>query len=423
MLPVFNQYRKMLNDFNVDLSDYDEDKLWIHRLIIRGFDKNGNDKKILRLKINDNLEYEYKIYDDAPKNEELETYEQTYSRMENKIAERESIDVIKKSIKKYKDCSLFVSTSMGKDSKLLEHILKKVTTNYRILFNNTTCDSLDVYKEVLSRPEIEIITKKDKNGNNLSIYNMFNKYGFPSRQRRWCCSTFKEGAIKEYLSNENNIIEYLGMRNEESKIRENYQFEKQDDRFNNNWHIFLPIRKWTELELWLYTIHNRIPINSKYLKGYSRVGCHIVCPFYTKSTWILDKYWYKQQYERFRNKLKNDFINRQLWTVYNCTIEEYLNNWNNGVLRNEPTEEVILEFMKYKNFDNYQLAKKYFNKYCCSCNKKVNHKNEIAMNLKLFGRNTNNFYCKKCFMKKMDWTKNQYEQQIEKFKENECNLF
>lgn len=89
MLPVFNQYRKMLNDFNVDLSDYDEDKLWIHRLIIRGFDKNGNDKKILRLKINDNLEYEYKIYDDAPKNEELETYEQTYSRMENKIAERE----------------------------------------------------------------------------------------------------------------------------------------------------------------------------------------------------------------------------------------------------------------------------------------------------------------------------------------------
>lgn len=252
---------------------------------------------------------------------------------------------------------------------------------------------------------------------------MFNKYGFPSRQRRWCCSTFKEGAIKEYLSNENNIIEYLGMRNEESKIRENYQFEKQDDRFNNNWHIFLPIRKWTELELWLYTIHNRIPINSKYLKGYSRVGCHIVCPFYTKSTWILDKYWYKQQYERFRNKLKNDFINRQLWTVYNCTIEEYLNNWNNGVLRNEPTEEVILEFMKYKNFDNYQLAKKYFNKYCCNCNKKVNHKNEIAMNLKLFGRNTNNFYCKKCFMKKMNWTKNQYEQQIEKFKENECNLF
>ena len=89
MLPVFNQYRKMLNDFNVDLSDYDEDKLWIHRLIIRGFDKNGNDKKILRLKINDNLEYEYKIYEKKKKNEELETYEQTYSRMENKIAERE----------------------------------------------------------------------------------------------------------------------------------------------------------------------------------------------------------------------------------------------------------------------------------------------------------------------------------------------
>ena len=32
MNPIFNEYRTMLNDFGVDLSQYDEDKLWIDRI-------------------------------------------------------------------------------------------------------------------------------------------------------------------------------------------------------------------------------------------------------------------------------------------------------------------------------------------------------------------------------------------------------
>ena len=41
MLPIFKDYRKMLLDNGLDLSEYDEDKLWIDRLIIKGFDRNG----------------------------------------------------------------------------------------------------------------------------------------------------------------------------------------------------------------------------------------------------------------------------------------------------------------------------------------------------------------------------------------------
>lgn len=78
MLPIFNEYRGMLKEFGVNLSQYDEDKLWIDRLIIRGISKNGEIKKICRLKVTDELEYEYKFYSDIPKNEELETWEETY---------------------------------------------------------------------------------------------------------------------------------------------------------------------------------------------------------------------------------------------------------------------------------------------------------------------------------------------------------
>lgn len=72
------------------------------------------------------------------------------------------------------------------------------------------------------------------------------------------------------------------MRNEESVTRSEYQ----DIWYNPQWADLtwvgvLPIRKWTELELWLYTIHNNLPINAKYKKGYQRVGCHICRPFTT----------------------------------------------------------------------------------------------------------------------------------------------
>ena len=49
----------------------------------------------------------------------------------------------------------------------------------------------------------------------------------------------------------------------------------------------------------------------------------------------------------------------------NCTKEEYHMNWNGGLVREEPTEEVIKEFQEYKGFESYDLAKQYFEKKCC----------------------------------------------------------
>ena len=75
------------------------------------------------------------------------------------------------------------------------------------------------------------------------------------------------------------------------------------------------------------------------------MGCGIVCPNYTKSTWVLDKYWYPKMYERWQNILKDDFIKNNKWLIMNCTLEEYIQQaWNGGVFRDKPTEEVITEY-------------------------------------------------------------------------------
>ena len=89
MHPIFNDYNLMLKNFNIDLSMYDENKLWIDRLIIRGFDHNGKIHKICRLKVTDDLNYEYKFYSKLPNNENLETWEETYQRLYDTISIRE----------------------------------------------------------------------------------------------------------------------------------------------------------------------------------------------------------------------------------------------------------------------------------------------------------------------------------------------
>lgn len=428
MLPIFKEYRKMLLNFNVDLSNYDEDKLWIDRMIIRGFDKKGKDRKICRLKVTDDLKYEHKYYDKIPNNDELENYEETYQRMSKQIKEKEveSIQVTKDMIQKYPNHKIILTTSMGKDSKLTEHILNKVVdkNSYRIIFNNTTMDCSEVYREVKSNKQIEIITPKMSNGKNRSFYDMIQKHGTPSRFSRWCCNYFKEGGTEQYLKDVDNVLFMMGMRNEESSNRKDYDFEWQNIQWKNKtWLACLPIRKWTELELWLYTIHNDIKINDKYLKGYARVGCAIACPFYSKSIWILDKYFYNSMYNRFHNIIEKDFITNEKWTRINCTLKEYHLNWNGGLVREEPNDEVINEFMEYKRLDNKELCMQYFNKTCMDCGKRVYKKDEVAMNLKYNGRNIDKFRCKKCFIKEMEWDKTEWDTQIEEFKNQGCKLF
>ena len=60
---------------------------------------------------------------------------------------------------------------------------------------------------------------------------------------------------------------------------------------------------------------------------------------------------------------------------------------------------------------------------CECCGKKVYKKNEVAMNLKYFGRTINKFKCKKCLMKDFGWSKVDWDKQVEDFKAEGCKLF
>lgn len=253
----------------------------------------------------------------------------------------------------------------------------------------------------------------------------------PSRLNRFCCNYFKESPTIDNFDADERLLFLFGMRNEESARRSGYEDIWVNEKWGNrDWIGVLPIRQWTEFDIWLYILLENIEINDKYRYGYTRVGCGIACPNYTKSTWVLDRYWYPKAFARWRKIVRKDFVDNNKWLIMNCTIEEYVTKaWTGGVYRPEPTEEVIKEYAEHSGLD-IEVARKYFNRYCMNGCKnkrgqpmKIKDKNALAMNMKLFGRQVDSFKCKRCLMKEFGWSEEDWQGKIVAFKRQGCQLF
>ena len=426
MNPIFSEYITFLRDSTKQsLADLKEGYFWLDKLIIKGFDKDGNIHKLYRVRINEFNETvvcdKLKKYDDISQVDLLswrELVEINKSHLLN--IENESLNLIKEKLGKYKDYIPIVPISTGKDSMITSHLVQQIIPDVKLIFNNTSLDCADTYSMINKIPNCEIMNPEK------GFYQYVNdKNMIPTRFSRFCCRIFKTGVMVSKLDHNLPYLLFMGMRNEESSKRSEYKDEwvNVSEWGNTYWQGILPIRKWKELDVWLYIFLRDIQINPKYKKGYSRVGCSISCPYYSKSTWTLDKYWYSSMRERWENILRDNFISDKKWIILNCTLNEYINQaWNGGVFRDEPTDKVIEEFAQYNSLDKV-IAANYFNKNCEKCGTKIKDKNVLSMNMKMHGRNTSKYYCKKCLMNEFRWSDKDWNKQIDKFKNQGCALF
>lgn len=429
MTPIFNEYIQFLNDVNnsdINLSDLQEGYFWLDNSIIKGFDKQGNIHKFFRIKIDDYMNVNVivpksgydniKNIDIASWRDIIELQKQHLEEIENK-----SLCLIKEKHDKFSGYTSIIPISTGKDSMCVAHLVRSLYPDTKAVFNNTSLDVVETYCMAKQIPNCQIMNPSK------GFYQYVQQdHMVPSRFARFCCRIFKVGVMVSNLDHNHPYLMWMGMRNDESNTRSDYQDEwvNTAEWGDTCWQGILPIRKWTEMDVWLYTLWKGIAVNKKYKYGYSRVGCAVACPYYTKSTWVLDKYWYPKAYERWRNILKQDFIDNKKWLIMNCTIDEYINiAWNGGTYRDEPTEDTVKEFMRYNNIEDYGLANRYFNKKCCKCGKRIKNKDVIAMNMKVHGRDINKFYCKKCFKDLHNMSENDWNERVETFKQSGCNLF
>lgn len=413
---VFKEYIKFLEDKGLQFK-LKEGYYWLDRSIIKAFDKEGNIHKILRLNVDDDLNIKFKEY--SNKSFEIESWDETVNRNLNRLLEleNESLKLIRDSIIKYSNRNIANLTSGGKDSSVTSYLTRKVYENAEQIFNNTTLDCADTYLHIKKEENLTIINPKE------GFYQWRERNNFVgNRLARACCDIFKEGAMIDYLDKDSKYLFFMGMRNQESNTRSGYGDEWKNNKWGErDWNAILPIRKWSELDVWLYIIWRKVSINPKYKKGYSRVGCSVSCPYYTKSTWVLDKYWYPKAFNRWHDILEKDFIENKKAPILNCTLKEYHMNWNGTGVRDEATEEVIKEFSDTYNLD-IELAKKYFDKRCVCCNKKLK-KNDVALSMKYYGRYIEEFKCIKCLANDLNVKPKVLKDKIKEFKNQGCSLF
>jgi 3'-phosphoadenosine 5'-phosphosulfate sulfotransferase (PAPS reductase)/FAD synthetase len=415
--PIFKEYVEFLNNNNVDLK-LDEGYYWLDKQIIKAYDKQGNIHKIARLYVDENLSLSYKEY--KKETFEIESWNETIIRNKEKLnkLEYDSLYLIRSMSQKYKIHKIICPVSGGKDSSIVEHLLKMSGLRYILIFNNTSNETHITYKYIKQNyKNIKILSPKE------GFYSLIERTGtVPSRFNRYCCTVLKEGVTINQLNNKENILFFMGMRKEESKTRSEYEYEWKNTNWKSDlWQGILPILDWTEEDVWLYILDKNIQINSLYKYGFSRVGC-TYCPYRSNHELLLTKHFLPKYHNRWQNVLQKDFIDNGKATVLNCTLTQYLNGaWRGGKIADVPTNEVINEFAQYKNIENLDVAKKYFNK-TCSCGKNLK-KDEIALSMKYFGRWTNNFMCFKCLGEKLELKRNELKTKIKEFKNEGCNLF
>lgn len=424
MQPIFKEFIKFLHDSGVDVP-IEEGYYWFENNLIKAFTPDGVLHKLYRIKTDDNLNITYKKHKGFVEAGEtkFETWLETAERIKHDIHSLvdESLAVIESVCNQYKDFDMYCLTSTGKDSVVTLDLVRKKIPCIKIMFNNTSLDVADTYKIVKSHPEWIITNPKE------GFYNYISRLNYiPSRVSRGCCTLFKEHQSTRYFEQNDikKVVHFMGVRNQESLKRADRQFIEHNPKWSNpNWISCLPIRKWSDLDIWSYIFMNNLDINPKYKKGYGRVGCGIACPYQYPFLWALDKYWYPNLYNRWHNILEDNFVKNESWTRLNCTKEEYHKCWSGSLYRPEPTKEVVAEFMKFKGIKDEQVALKYFNKICCECGKNVRHSDVVAMNLKFLGRGSDSIYCKKCLCKKINIQSDKWDEYIRDFKYQGCDLF
>ena len=418
MNPIYNECINFLEDMGLPKGILQEGVYWLDNQIIKYFDRRGNPHNFCRVKVNEDLSLSFKLYSDKYYYRKI-SWEELVAINNSHLTdiENHSLKLIDLVISQHIDRDVSILISGGKDSSVTQHLVSKCCSEFSLVFNNTTLDCADTYKYIKSLDNVLILTPSE------GFYTWQQRVNLiPTRFTRACCGIFKEGCMVDVLPKDSKYIFFMGMRNLESNTRSSYgDYWKNLKWGNREWDACLPIRTWSELDVWLYIFKNNIEVNPKYKKGYSRVGCAVACPYYSKFTWCLDRYWYPKLYERWHNILEKDFISNRKAILLNCTLEEYHSCWNGGMLRDTPTEEVVKEFSDMYDLD-ISIAKKFFNKECKNCGKKLKN-NDVGLSLKYFGRNIEQFMCIKCLAKELNVPEPVLKSKIDEFKDEGCKLF
>ena len=237
--------------------------------------------------------------------------------------EKEAIDFIKRTAKEI-SLPILVSFSGGKDSMATLLLVKKSGLRYETFFLDTGIELEETlkyvdYVEKRYGLKIKRIHSDDR------FWKSLEKYGPPARDYRWCCKVVKLGPTTRFIMENypKGVLTFIGQRRYESNVR-----SKTPRIWRNKWVpnqiAASPIQNWTALEVFLYLMKEKAPLNPWYERGMNRIGCYL-CPasdlgdfkIIEKYSNILERWFnYLKKYAR-ENDLPDYWISLGLWRWLN----------------------------------------------------------------------------------------------------------
>ncbi len=233
-----------------------------------------------------------------------------------------------------KDTVITVSYSGGKDSQAVLELVEQVIPpdDFYIIFNDTGME-MPYISEAVNKLKRDASQKGRKLNIVVSeppkeITRIWREFGPPTRTHRWCCTVCKTApfvkAIKSIKKERSHILNFAGIRAEESEVRKGYERINKKGKHLNVSSIH-PIFYWSSFEVYLYLMYRGIQLNKGYRSGLSRVGCS-VCPFSSPISEFINHSLYPDKMDRFVEIIKASLNNNK---IHVSDINEYINekNW------------------------------------------------------------------------------------------------
>ena len=224
--------------------------------------------------------------------------------------ENEALSFIQNVAQKYSVEQLMISFSGGKDSTCTEDLAVRALSNPCIVhvFGNTTLEFPFTYQYVdrFRKNNPRSIFKVAKN-KEMDFLDVCEDIGPPSRVMRWCCTMFKTGPITRVINNvygKGKILTFYGVRKCESASRSKYnRLEENSESMKiQKQSVASPIFYWSDFDVWLYILGNKLDFNEAYRLGYDRVGCWC-CPNNGARSQFLSKIYMPELTKKWRDFL------------------------------------------------------------------------------------------------------------------------
>jgi phosphoadenosine phosphosulfate reductase len=217
--------------------------------------------------------------------------------------EMEAIKFILSVEKEYSDHSKFISFSGGKDSIVTAILTRKAIGDIPFFFSDTTLEYPETYRfiEMFARKyRFPLFTEKSTQ----DFFQLCGELGPPSLTFRWCCTVFKAYPVnKFYKTIDGSVITFDGIRKSESHSRRKYSQISRVNKIPRQIATY-PIIDWSELDVWLFILFNKLDFNSLYTQGHTRIGCW-VCPAAGPSNCFVRRYTHPQLWSKFEKILYN----------------------------------------------------------------------------------------------------------------------